>query len=62
MLPSLTEEDYLVAGRRLGYTLATFSIFATWFGAETLVGSGGREHALAWRLAQSPLLDRLLKP
>jgi SSS family solute:Na+ symporter len=37
-----TEEDYLVAGRRLGYTLATFSIFATWFGAETIVGSGGR--------------------
>ena len=24
-----------------------------------LLGSGGREHALAWRLAQSPLLDRL---
>jgi Na+/proline symporter len=37
-----TEEDYLVAGRRLGYTLATFSIFATWFGAETIMGSGGR--------------------
>jgi phosphoribosylamine--glycine ligase len=25
-----------------------------------LVGAGGREHALAWKLAQSPLLDRLL--
>jgi Na+/proline symporter len=37
-----TEEDYLVAGRRLGFTLATFSMFATWFGAETIIGSGGR--------------------
>jgi Na+/proline symporter len=37
-----TEEDYLVAGRRLGYTLATFSMFATWFGAETIMSSGGR--------------------
>jgi len=24
-----------------------------------LIGSGGREHALAWKLAQSPLLDKL---
>jgi Na+/proline symporter len=36
-----TESDYLVAGRRLGYGLATFSMFATWFGAETIVGSAG---------------------
>jgi Na+/proline symporter len=37
-----TEDDYLVAGRRLGYPLAIFSTFATWFGAETIVGSAGR--------------------
>ncbi len=35
------EADYLVAGRSLGMWLATFSIFATWFGAETMVGSSG---------------------
>lgn len=39
-----TEDDYLLAGRRLGYPLATFSIFATWFGAETCIGSAGRVH------------------
>lgn len=33
--------DYLLGGRSLGYTLATFSIFATWFGAETCIGSAG---------------------
>jgi Na+/proline symporter len=36
-----TESDYLLAGRRLGVTLASFSIFATWFGAETVVGAAG---------------------
>ncbi len=25
-----------------------------------LVGSGGREHALAWKIQQSPLLTRLV--
>jgi Na+/proline symporter len=36
-----SESDYLLAGRRLGLTLAAFSIFATWFGAETVVGAAG---------------------
>ena len=36
-----TESDYIIAGRSLGYGLATFSIFATWFGAETIMGSAG---------------------
>lgn len=33
------EDDYLVAGRSLGPVLCTFSIFATWFGAETCVAA-----------------------
>jgi Na+/proline symporter len=36
-----TEDDYLVAGRRLGYPLAIFTTFATWFGAETCIGAAG---------------------
>lgn len=37
-----TEDDYLIGGRSLGIGLATFSIFATWFGAETCIGAAGR--------------------
>jgi Na+/proline symporter len=36
-----TEADYLLAGRSLGIGLGAFSIFATWFGAETVVGAAG---------------------
>lgn len=35
------EKDYLLAGRRFGLGLATFTIFATWFGAETCIGAAG---------------------
>lgn len=35
------ESDYLLGGRRLGGPLVTFSLFATWFGAETCIGSSG---------------------
>lgn len=31
--------DYIVAGRRLGWWLSIGTIFATWFGAETCMGS-----------------------
>jgi len=37
-----TEEDYLLAGRSFGFGLATFSFFATWFGAETCIGAAGK--------------------
>lgn len=45
-----TEDDYLVAGRRLGPWLAASSIFATWFGAESCIGAAGNAytHGLAW--------------
>ncbi len=39
-----SETDYLVAGRSFGYPLAIFSIFATWFGAETCVSSAAAVH------------------
>lgn len=39
-----TESDYLLAGRRLGPWLATFGVFATWFGAETCIGAAGEAY------------------
>lgn len=36
-----TESDFLLAGRKLGPSLGAFTIFATWFGAETCIGSAG---------------------
>lgn len=39
-----TEDDYLIAGRRLGYPLAIFSLFGTWFGAETVMGASARAY------------------
>lgn len=47
------EADYLLAGRSLGYPLATFSIFATWFGAETVMGSAGTAYASGASLANA---------
>lgn len=36
-----SEDDYLLGGRKLGYFLVTFSVFATWFGAESCIGTAG---------------------
>jgi Na+/proline symporter len=47
------EADYLVAGRSLGPLLAKFSIFATWFGAETMVGSSGMAYRDGLTLANA---------
>ncbi len=35
------EADYILAGRKLGLALVTFSVFATYFGAEAIVATGG---------------------
>lgn len=36
-----SEDDYLLAGRSLGPAMASLSVFATWFGAETCIGAAG---------------------
>ena len=38
---TVSANDYILAGRRLGTGLVTFSVFATYFGAEAIVASGG---------------------
>ena len=43
-----SEEDFLLAGRRLGPALAATSIFATWFGAESCVGAAGAAYESGW--------------
>lgn len=40
------EQDYLLAGRSLGPWMATFSVFATWYGAETCIGATGEAYSL----------------
>ena len=48
-----TESDYLVAGRKLGYPLTIFSLFATWFGAETCIASAGRAYQEGFSLTSA---------
>ncbi|MGH6816794.1 MAG: sodium:solute symporter family protein [Hyphomicrobiaceae bacterium] len=37
----VSHADYVLAGRSLGPVLVSFSVFATWFGAEALVSNSG---------------------
>src|SRR5437763_10750548 len=50
-----SEADYILAGRGLGVALVTFSVFATYFGAEAIVASGGAvyENGLTGALVDS---------
>lgn len=41
----VTERDYINAGRKIGIIIASFSVFATWFGAEVIVGAAGTVYA-----------------
>ena len=36
-----TDADYFLAGRQFSYPIVSLSLFATWFGAETCIGSSG---------------------
>jgi Na+/proline symporter len=38
------EADFFLAGRKLGPWLASFTVFATWFGAETCIGAAGEAY------------------
>lgn len=42
-------DDFLLAGRRLGPGLLLGTVFATWFGAETCIGSAGSTFAAGFR-------------
>lgn len=39
------EQDYLLAGRSIGPWMAIFSVFATWYGAETCIGAAGEAYS-----------------
>src|SRR5690606_40785959 len=46
-----TLEDYLVAGRKLSWPLASATLFATWFGAGTLLTATDETRAEGLRAA-----------
>ena len=57
-----SESDYLVAGRKLGPALVVFSVFATWFGAESCIGAAGAVYAEGLSGARADPFRRGLNP
>jgi Na+/proline symporter len=50
-----SEADYLVAGRSLGLGLSVFTVFATWFGAETCIGATAQAYGAGlWGVTADP--------
>jgi Na+/proline symporter len=50
-----SEADYLVAGRSLGLSLSVFTVFATWFGAETCIGATAQAYGAGlWGVTADP--------
>ncbi|MCB1506100.1 MAG: sodium:solute symporter family protein [Hyphomicrobiaceae bacterium] len=47
-----TESDYINAGRKLGPVIGAFTVFATWFGAEVIVGTSGSVYEQGLRGAE----------
>ena len=39
------EKDFILAGKSLGPLLGAFTVFATWFGAESVIGAAGNIYA-----------------
>src|SRR6266700_3090636 len=55
--PASVHPRHLAAGRR--HATSPLLVSPAVFMNLLILGSGGREHALAWKLAASPLVDRL---
>jgi Na+/proline symporter len=50
-----SEADYLLAGRSLGLKLSVFTVFATWFGAETCIGASAQAYGAGlWGVTADP--------
>lgn len=50
-----SESDYLLAGRSLGLPLSVFTVFATWFGAETCIGATAQAYGSGlWGVTADP--------